>query len=210
MADLFGKIVALRSLKLPETATAKTCRLCASPMNEGAVKCTVCDAFDGWRRFLPASSVVLSLLVALVTVIGAVGPKFVDWLHRNSETSVFIVGGSQTELYVTAANNGNKPSAIRGFHVRFENVPLPDTDLELPDPSLAFLLPKGHRDLALRHQVIHLAGNSTPADLETSLEKGIVHLTVDVQESTDKEGSPSKRTDQVPAKQLKDWIRGCL
>jgi len=210
MRDLFGKIVALRSLQQSEPAKPKNCRLCGEAMNESAVKCTTCGAFDGWRRFFPASGLILSLLVALVSVIGAVGPKVVEWLHRHSDTTVYIVGGNHDELFVMAANNGNKPAAIRQFRVHFENVPLPDTGLDLPDPAQAFLLPKEHKLLMLRHVVLQLTGKKTRDDLTKSLEKGAVHLTADVRESNDREDSPSHRHDVVAAKQLQEWVQGCL
>ena len=214
MTNLFSKIAALRSLKPPPASqtTDRTCRLCAASMRPGAVKCTDCNAFNGWRRFFPASEVVLSLLIALFAVLSAAEPKVTDWLHRNSKTTVYLVGGEPDALIVHIANEGNQPSMIRAFHVCFVDMPLPEITLNVDDANKVYLIPKDHRFIKLYHSgVPKPLGSAKTDDVSKSIENGTIYLTVDVHES-DNEGpkDTTQRVDSMPAKQLSAWVDGIL
>src|SRR5829696_6773442 len=54
---------------LPHAAAEKLCRACKLPMPAGANKCTKCSSLQNWRRYLDMSGLVLSLLVALTSVL---------------------------------------------------------------------------------------------------------------------------------------------
>lgn len=71
----------------PQTAGGATpppstspCIVCRNQIPVGALKCTECDSFQNWRRYLEFSSLALSLLVALISVSGIVIPALVKSL----------------------------------------------------------------------------------------------------------------------------------
>ena len=54
------------------------CRVCREPIRQGAKKCIHCDSMLDWRGWLGISETALALLVALVSVVGATGPRIVE------------------------------------------------------------------------------------------------------------------------------------
>ncbi len=79
-----------------------------------AVKCTVCESFQDWRRSIPVNTTVLALLTALVSVIGATAPPLaklvkgdyshvvVKWAHDDTTGGVVLA----------AVNQGPMPASI--------------------------------------------------------------------------------------------------
>jgi hypothetical protein len=115
----------------------KPCRMCAFPMPFHAHKCTKCDAFSGWRRLLPVSATVLSLLIALFSVVGIVLPKIIDTLNAGSSVTVRVVGDRQAQdqqpgvILVSAANTGRQPGLVQSARLDLSSVGVKSPVLEI-------------------------------------------------------------------------------
>lgn len=98
-----------------ESEPAKTarCRVCKEPMFSGAKRCTACKSYQGWRRFFDFSAVVLSLLVALISVLSAAGPKLVALLPPwGSALAVKSNYFSPDRISLIIQNTGNQPGLV--------------------------------------------------------------------------------------------------
>jgi len=89
------------------------CPVCREPIKEGARKCVHCDSVLDWRGWLGISETALALLVALVSVIGATGPRVVELLTpRSSDLKLSLrqVWGQNLEL--VGLNQGHRNSQL--------------------------------------------------------------------------------------------------
>ena len=89
------------------------CRVCKEPMNPGAIRCTRCNSYQNWRRYFDFSAVVLSLLVALVSVVSAVGPQIVALLPPwGSNLQIRSYYFNEDTVSLIVENSGNRPGYI--------------------------------------------------------------------------------------------------
>jgi hypothetical protein len=65
-----------------EPDTERSCLFCATPLASGARVCRQCDRFQDWRRFFPFTSTVLSMLVALTSVLVVGLPPLLDSMRE--------------------------------------------------------------------------------------------------------------------------------
>jgi hypothetical protein len=82
-------------------------------MYPGATRCSACNSYQNWRRFFDFSAVILSLLVALVSVVSAVGPQIVALLPpwgSDLESRSYYFSADTVSLIVE--NSGNKPGYV--------------------------------------------------------------------------------------------------
>jgi hypothetical protein len=61
------------------------CKICKKSIPVSAKVCTECDHYQDWRRFLTIGSSSLSLIIALISVIGLTAPTFYKLFFRESE-----------------------------------------------------------------------------------------------------------------------------
>ena len=102
---------------------ARYCHICAEPMASDSVRCSACQAYRGWRRFLPASSTI-ALMTALVSVITS-GVTAVNYMRdRDSHTSFIVADVSATAITISAWNTGNKPAALVSYLLLLDDTPL--------------------------------------------------------------------------------------
>lgn len=198
-------------VNVPKPARAmKFCRRCAEEIPREATVCRPCGAYQDWRVFVPGSSIVLSLLLAIFSVLGTVAPKIGEWMHRNSETSVLIVDGDKDDLCVAVSNDGNRPAMLRGFELTFEGIPLPAQELVLKKGTDALVMPRENKLLRLSAGQFTPAEGHTAAEVREAMASGKVTLTARVQESTNASETTTPRTDRTPAKQIGSWIVGMM
>jgi hypothetical protein len=89
------------------------CRVCKEPMYPGASRCTACNSYQNWRRYFDFSAVILSLLVALVSVVSAVGPQIVALLPPwGSDLEIRSYYFSADTVSLIVENSGNKPGFV--------------------------------------------------------------------------------------------------
>jgi len=102
----------------------KPCLVCGNNIPASANKCTHCNSFQNWRRFIHFSSTILALLVALVSVATTAIPILSDaFTNDNSKLNIVFknvkssnspaAGESTTEkLMFIVANSGKRPGGI--------------------------------------------------------------------------------------------------
>jgi hypothetical protein len=94
------------------------CPVCREPIKAGARKCVHCNSALDWRRFLGVSETTLALLVALVTVVAAAGPKLIELFTPNTsdlKLSVRQIFGQNLEL--NAWNQGHMNSQFESARI---------------------------------------------------------------------------------------------
>jgi predicted nucleic acid-binding Zn ribbon protein len=93
----------------------KHCLVCAEPINRRALKCIHCQGDQSWlRQRMGYSSTVLSLLVALVSVMTASLPVIKEtFTPKNSSLAFSPQGANQDYIALLASNQGVRPAVIR-------------------------------------------------------------------------------------------------
>lgn len=104
---------------LGEGQGEKTCRECSSKIPDSARKCTHCNAFQDWRRFLSVGNSSLSLVVALIAVLSIAVPVIGDSIVPKYERVSARVVTQMTDdrlggkvLVVLVSNAGTAPAFI--------------------------------------------------------------------------------------------------
>jgi len=186
----------------------KLCLVCMKPMPARGRKCTECNSFQDWRRFLSFSTEILAMLIALCSVLGVTVPIFTNWLNRHSHTQVRIVGASEDDLLVIVMNTGREPSTAYVFHASFKNVPLNEADLLPVDPG-EFLVPaEGTRMVHLRPRRFTPKPGIDVAAVRTALGHGTLRLTAEIKESTDDRATDmTPRSAEYSTANLSSWIK---
>ncbi len=89
------------------------CRLCKKPIELGAIKCTECDGYQNWRRYFDFSSVILSLLVALFSVLTVAVPVIVHvFTSERSDVGISEIARDRDSITLICANRGNKTAIV--------------------------------------------------------------------------------------------------
>jgi len=92
-----------------QTEEFTPCPICRKPIPNGARKCTECDSYIDWRRFLGVGQTTLALLIALVSVISATVPRFYEWLSADySELHAETRQVFREKLELFISNRGNQ------------------------------------------------------------------------------------------------------
>ena len=95
---------------LPETR----CWACSEVLKVGQRYCKECRHWQNWRAYTTVSSTILSLIIALLAVLGAVAPRIYDLFKQ--ETAAYYVAGkveassgaeNAFEFAITVANVGD-------------------------------------------------------------------------------------------------------
>lgn len=89
------------------------CRFCGSQMASGFVFCKECDHFNDWRRHFNVSTTVLSLLVALFSVLGLNLSAIFDLVFPSrASLAVGAAIVSPFQINLTATNIGEQPGYL--------------------------------------------------------------------------------------------------
>jgi hypothetical protein len=95
-----------------QTAT-RPCINCAEEIKTSARQCIHCKSFQDWRAAFGVSTPVLSLLVALVSVLTVAVPVLVESITPENAKIEFTVQGSTSEtIFVLVSNRGNRPGSV--------------------------------------------------------------------------------------------------
>jgi hypothetical protein len=92
----------------------KPCVICGEKIPVAAIKCTHCETFQDWRRYVGFSTTFLALLTALVSVVSASLPGFVEFLkgHDSKIAVAFQSDDRQGGILLLASNSGDRPGGI--------------------------------------------------------------------------------------------------
>jgi hypothetical protein len=96
----------------------RRCSSCQEPIHERAKLCKTCKSYQDWRRHFQFSAIVLSLLVALISVISAVGPRIISFLPPfGSRLEVKSYYYSTDAISLIVENKGNRSGHIGRVNV---------------------------------------------------------------------------------------------
>lgn len=70
---------------------SKECIYCRSEIHDKAVKCKECDGYQNWRKYLNFSSNILSLLIALISVLTMSIPIIINEVKSDSSRITFNI-----------------------------------------------------------------------------------------------------------------------
>ena len=99
------------------------CRVCHEEIEEDARKCIHCGSFQNKiRNSFNFSAVILSLLVALISVITASIPVFKAAMAREAQVSYEVLSCTQQTVRLIAVNGGNSLAVIKSG--TFEDIAL--------------------------------------------------------------------------------------
>ncbi|WP_224825396.1 hypothetical protein [Cognatishimia sp. MH4019] len=102
------------------------CWACQSELAENQKFCCECEHWQNWRRYFGFSTTVLSLLVALISVLGVVTPILMDVINK-IDVPVVEVSGSHSENYqafsIQVENLSDKPVVFPSLLRCFEADP---------------------------------------------------------------------------------------
>jgi hypothetical protein len=90
------------------------CLCCRESIKKNAVKCTKCDSYQDWRRYLSVSNLTLGLLVALVANLTSLYQVIQS--HSKKTPSIKAIEIQQVPdcLRVAVSNSGNAVAIVRG------------------------------------------------------------------------------------------------
>jgi hypothetical protein len=150
------------------TEDSKPCVVCQEPIKRHATKCVHCGSYQDWRSNISfsLSTSVLSLLVALVTVLTAAVPVFKEALTPKNSDLTFSFQGASTDpirLIVLATNRGVRPGTVHPATSLFTmsgklsmTLGLAESEWESPPPTI---IEPGHSRL-FNFQIWSVAGDT--------------------------------------------------
>lgn len=122
-----------------------TCRQCRCEIPAGAKLCSHCSSYQDWRGYLPISSTVLALLVALISVVSATLPAAVAALHHpNSAVKIASPVINGDDIYLVVSNTGDRPAAISSALL---TLPISDGITLVPVNPASVFIPPGSRQV---------------------------------------------------------------
>lgn len=126
----------------------KPCRICARPIPLAAVKCADCFSYQDWRSGFGVSTTVLSMLVALVSVVAAATPGLVRLVAPKDSKMVFGEPALRRGQFMQFASNaGTRPGIVDNARIswteRKSDAPgwIFMLDIQSPDGAPAILKP---------------------------------------------------------------------
>lgn len=105
---------AVTDIPVPENEPdTKPCKVCAEPIKRAARVCTHCNNYQDWYANIGMSSTILSLLVALVSVLTTAMPIVYSTLTpKNSDLSFSFQGVNEDIIGILVTNRGTRPGSV--------------------------------------------------------------------------------------------------
>jgi hypothetical protein len=190
----------------PKLRTVK-CIVCDKRIAEGTIKCPHCAGFQDWRHHTNIITLFMTMLTALVSVIGLTFTTITNIHDRDSATSAAIIGGEPSWVSVGIMNAGNGSSVSRNFRLSASEDVLMFGALTLQSGDGLKTMLKS-RDSAL----LHFQAESVTLKPEICLERlwseeRFRNLTVRLTGTAfESDGSRTELRDEVPVKALRVFI----
>jgi len=113
---------------------SRFCEICASAIPKAAVRCNTCGNYKNkWRRRFNVTQSMLPILTALFAVLSTMITSSALLIHRNSNTSITFTSATPDTIYVHVSNSGQSISTLRGYRLKFGDIPIENVELELAD-----------------------------------------------------------------------------
>ena len=98
----------------------KPCSTCAEPIRLAAKKCVECDSYQDWRRHFSVSTIVLSLLVALLAVMGPAISSIKNALHiPRADPKIALSSVEPNVVSLLISNGGDSSASISKGRIEF-------------------------------------------------------------------------------------------
>jgi hypothetical protein len=132
--------------------------MCRKEIPSGAKICTECDSYQDWRRYFGLSSTILSLLVALVSVLTVAVPVLRHALTADrSEIRCNVLGWNENsgEVTLVVSNKGPRPSAIKALTLQPNTSKIPESPFQFDSDFSDPILEPGKYKTVTFHSVIN-------------------------------------------------------
>jgi hypothetical protein len=107
-------------LKAEPKIETKPCSSCAEPIRLAAKKCVSCDSYQDWRRHFSASSTVLSLLVALLAILGPAISSIKSAIHTpRAEPRIALSSVEHHIVSLLISNGGDAAASISSGRIEY-------------------------------------------------------------------------------------------
>jgi predicted nucleic acid-binding Zn ribbon protein len=98
----------------PSATDTKPCKVCGEAIKKAARVCIHCNNYQDWRADINISSTVLSLLVALLSVLTVTVPVVKDvFTPKNSNLTYSFQGATKLVATEFVTNTGTRPGIMR-------------------------------------------------------------------------------------------------
>ena len=107
-----------------ETMTSyQKCLVCKEDILKDAKKCNKCESYQDWRRFFQFNIVVLSLLVALFSVITTSVPVIKSIILPEADVRFSFLHFNRGNIIVVATNTGRRPAVLKRVSLNMISIP---------------------------------------------------------------------------------------
>ena len=189
------------------------CTHCKEPLKAGANFCNACRHYQDWRRFFFFSGTILTQLTTLFTVVGGLfaAGVYVYTHLAHSHTSITFAGANDNEIFVHVSNTGWRPSTLRGYRLRFDELPIVDAPLDLVAADMREIgAVPARTTIKFALTTTGLRARSGEVAKRKTLESLSGHsakLEIDIQESSDPPGGPWQvRSERFSAERIRDLL----
>ena len=113
-----------------------TCVVCREEIKQDAKKCIHCDSYQDFRRWINISSVVLSLMIALLSVTAVTLPVLKDFmLPPDAELNFSLVEkyDDYTWFRIAVSNSGTKAAVIKAVQLTYGKRPEIESTFDMLD-----------------------------------------------------------------------------
>jgi hypothetical protein len=109
---------------LAAVSDSKPCKVCGEPIKKLARVCIHCNNYQDWRADLNISNTVLSLLVALFSVLTVALPAITTFITPKNSNLIFSFQvGTGNTISVLVTNTGIRPGAVHYLRAKSEDAP---------------------------------------------------------------------------------------
>jgi len=108
------------------------CVNCKKRIPTEAKMCSICKTYQRWWRFFSEVAAALPV-VAIIAAVSGIYTLGSYLYYRNSHTNFKFVSANTNVVYLTVWNAGQKPSALLGGRLCFDDLDIDDVQLNLPD-----------------------------------------------------------------------------
>ncbi len=160
--------------------------------------------YVSWQVKLATAAAIASVLLVLILYARPIINYFLP-----SRTSINFVNADEQAITVHVANTGPKSATIVGQRLKFGTLPIKDADLRIEKASAT--IAQGERDVELTVLTLEPKCDASgyrlnSAEIVPLLGTQKVTLEVDVQESDDAPGHPTRKPATIPAARLNSFV----
>jgi hypothetical protein len=129
----------------------RPCVVCGRGIRKGAQYCEFCKSYQDVRKHLGLSPILFSILTTLVAVLPPAIHAYIDYLNRDSNTTMAVKDADENGVYVQFRNSGRQVSQIVRAQLIFDkSIPLLTADLQQAEIGNTLIRPNEPLSVVLR------------------------------------------------------------